>query len=205
MRLEESRHRVDHAGPEPRSPARLGRDGDGRQPRHPHLARLRPSRRRGRAHDAAAGGGRRVEGAGRRGQRRQRRHHARRLWTPDDLWQGRCRSREAHAAGSQEHRAQESEGLEDRRSADEAAGYRRTSSNGSQVYAIDVKLPGMLHAAIKACPVFGGKLTSYDEAKISGRPGVRGVVKVNDFDRGRRRRYVVAGQVRARGAPDRLG
>ena len=53
--------------------------------------------------------------------------------------------------------------------------------NGGQVYAIDVKLPGMLHAAIKACPVFGGKLTSYDEAKISGRPGFRGVVKVNDF------------------------
>jgi isoquinoline 1-oxidoreductase beta subunit len=53
--------------------------------------------------------------------------------------------------------------------------------NGSQVYAIDVKLPGMLHAAIKASPVFGGKLTSYDEAKISARPGVRGVVKVNDW------------------------
>ena len=52
--------------------------------------------------------------------------------------------------------------------------------NGTQVYAIDVKLPGMLHAAIKACPVFGGKLVSYDEAKISGRPGIRGAVKVND-------------------------
>jgi isoquinoline 1-oxidoreductase subunit beta len=38
----------------------------------------------------------------------------------------------------------------------------------------------MLHAAIKASPVFGGKLVSYDEAKITGRPGVRGVVKVND-------------------------
>src|SRR5947209_4112991 len=45
--------------------------------------------------------------------------------------------------------------------------------NGSKVYAIDLKLPGMLHAAIKASPVFGGKLVSYDEAKISGRPGVR--------------------------------
>ena len=53
--------------------------------------------------------------------------------------------------------------------------------NGTQVYAIDVKLQGMLHAAIKACPVFGGKLASYDEAKISGRPGVRGVVRVNDW------------------------
>ncbi|HXJ78242.1 MAG TPA: molybdopterin cofactor-binding domain-containing protein [Candidatus Methylomirabilis sp.] len=52
--------------------------------------------------------------------------------------------------------------------------------DGSKVYAIDVKLPGMLHAAIRACPVFGGKLVSYDDVKISGRPGVRRVVKVND-------------------------
>ena len=52
--------------------------------------------------------------------------------------------------------------------------------NGRLVYAIDVKLPGMLHAAIKACPVFGGKLVSYDDSKVSGRPGVRRVVKVND-------------------------
>jgi len=52
--------------------------------------------------------------------------------------------------------------------------------NGSKVYAIDLKLPGMLYAAVKACPVFGGKLASYDEAKVSDRPGVRRVVKVND-------------------------
>ena len=52
--------------------------------------------------------------------------------------------------------------------------------DGSKVYAIDVKLPGMLCAAIKDCPVFGGKLKSYDEAKIPSRPGVRKVVKVND-------------------------
>ncbi len=52
--------------------------------------------------------------------------------------------------------------------------------NGSLVYAIDLKLPGMLHAAVKACPVFGGKLVSYEESKLSGRPGVRRVVKVND-------------------------
>jgi isoquinoline 1-oxidoreductase subunit beta len=53
--------------------------------------------------------------------------------------------------------------------------------DASKVYAIDLRLPGMLHAAVKACPVFGGKLVSYDEAKISGRPGVRGVVTVNEF------------------------
>ncbi len=52
--------------------------------------------------------------------------------------------------------------------------------NGRQVYAIDVKLPNMLCAAIKACPVFGGKLKSYDAARISGMPGVRKVVPVKD-------------------------
>ena len=52
--------------------------------------------------------------------------------------------------------------------------------NGSLVYAIDLKLPGMLCAAIKDCPVFGGKLVSYDASKISRLPGVRRAVKVND-------------------------
>jgi len=52
--------------------------------------------------------------------------------------------------------------------------------NGNLVYAIDVKLPGMLCAAIQDCPVFGGKLVSYDEAKVAGLPGVRRVVRVND-------------------------
>ena len=50
--------------------------------------------------------------------------------------------------------------------------------DGSKIFAIDVKLPDMLCAAIKDCPVFGGKVASYDEAKIAGRPGVRKVVKV---------------------------
>ncbi len=52
--------------------------------------------------------------------------------------------------------------------------------NGSLVYAIDLKLPGMLCAAVKASPVHGGKLASYDEAKVANMPGVRRVVKVND-------------------------
>src|SRR5450830_1710773 len=38
----------------------------------------------------------------------------------------------------------------------------------------------MLNAAIKDCPVFGGKLKSYDESKIAGMPGVKKVVKVKD-------------------------
>src|SRR5581483_1250620 len=39
---------------------------------------------------------------------------------------------------------------------------------------------GMLNAAVKACPVFGGKLVSYDEAAVMKRRGVKRVVKVND-------------------------
>jgi isoquinoline 1-oxidoreductase subunit beta len=53
-------------------------------------------------------------------------------------------------------------------------------TNGKMTYGIDVKLPGMLNAAIKACPVFGGKLKSFDEAKITGMKGVKKVVKVGD-------------------------
>ena len=52
--------------------------------------------------------------------------------------------------------------------------------DGSLVYAIDVSPPGMRSAAIKACPVFGGKLVSFDESRIVGRPGSPRAVRVND-------------------------
>ncbi len=51
--------------------------------------------------------------------------------------------------------------------------------DGSMVYAIDVKLPGLLNAAIKDCPVFGGKLASFDGAKALTMPGVRSVIRVD--------------------------
>jgi isoquinoline 1-oxidoreductase beta subunit len=53
-------------------------------------------------------------------------------------------------------------------------------TTGKMMYGIDIKLPGMLNAAIKACPVFGGKLKSFDEAKAMGMKGVKKVVRVND-------------------------
>ncbi len=56
----------------------------------------------------------------------------------------------------------------------------RAKLDGSQVYGMDLQLPGMLNAAIKDCPVFGGKLKSFDAAAIEGRPGVKKVVKVGD-------------------------
>src|SRR5262245_5539001 len=52
--------------------------------------------------------------------------------------------------------------------------------DGSQVYGMDLKLPGMLNAAIKDCPVFGGKVKSFDAAAVTGRPGVKKVVAVGD-------------------------
>jgi len=45
--------------------------------------------------------------------------------------------------------------------------------NGSMIYGMDLKLPGMLNAAIKDCPVFGGKVKSFDAARVSGMPGVK--------------------------------
>jgi isoquinoline 1-oxidoreductase beta subunit len=53
-------------------------------------------------------------------------------------------------------------------------------TTGKTIYGIDVKLPGMLNAAIKDCPVTGGKLKSYDEAKIANLKGVKKVVRVGD-------------------------
>ena len=78
-------------------------------------------------------------------------------------------------------------------------------TTGAMIYGADVKLPGMLNAAIKDCPVFGGKLKSYDEAKVMGMKGVKKVVRVSDSSCRRRRRYLVARQDRARCAADRLG
>ena len=51
---------------------------------------------------------------------------------------------------------------------------------GKQVYAIDVKLPGMLNASIMDAPVFGAKVGSFDEAKAKAMPGVRHVLRVGE-------------------------
>ena len=51
---------------------------------------------------------------------------------------------------------------------------------GKQVYGIDLKLPGMLNATIKESPVFGGKVKSFDAAKVQTMPGVKKVLQVGD-------------------------
>jgi isoquinoline 1-oxidoreductase beta subunit len=52
--------------------------------------------------------------------------------------------------------------------------------NGKQIFGADLQLPGMLNAAIKACPVFTGTLKSFDAAAVENQPGVRAVVAVGD-------------------------
>ncbi len=51
---------------------------------------------------------------------------------------------------------------------------------GAQLYGSDIKLPGMLNAAIKDCPVVGGKLKSFNAAAIQAKPGVKKIVRVGD-------------------------
>jgi isoquinoline 1-oxidoreductase beta subunit len=52
--------------------------------------------------------------------------------------------------------------------------------NGRQVYGFDLKLPGMVNAAIKESPVFGGKVKSFDAAAVSNMRGVKKVMQVGD-------------------------
>ncbi|MBC7956683.1 MAG: xanthine dehydrogenase family protein molybdopterin-binding subunit [Cytophagales bacterium] len=52
--------------------------------------------------------------------------------------------------------------------------------NGTAEFGIDVKLPGMVYAALEQCPVIGGKVKSFDAAKAKGMPGVIDVVQIPD-------------------------
>jgi isoquinoline 1-oxidoreductase beta subunit len=52
--------------------------------------------------------------------------------------------------------------------------------DGSAKFGIDAQIPGMVFAAINACPVPGGKLKSVDESPAAGAPGVLKVVRLDD-------------------------
>ena len=53
-------------------------------------------------------------------------------------------------------------------------------TNGTAEFGIDVKLPGMVYAALEQCPVIGGKVKSFDAAKAKSMPGVIDVVQIPD-------------------------
>jgi isoquinoline 1-oxidoreductase beta subunit len=52
--------------------------------------------------------------------------------------------------------------------------------NGKAEFGIDVKLPGMVYAALEQCPVIGGKVKSVDSTKAKTMPGVIAVVEIPD-------------------------
>ena len=54
-------------------------------------------------------------------------------------------------------------------------------TTGKQIYTADLRLPGLVHASIAQCPVFGGKLKGYDESKIKSMRGVKKVVRGDDW------------------------
>jgi isoquinoline 1-oxidoreductase beta subunit len=50
---------------------------------------------------------------------------------------------------------------------------------GQAVFGIDAKVPGMTYAVVARCPVFGGKVASFDPAKAKAVPGVKQVVQIS--------------------------
>lgn len=59
-----------------------------------------------------------------------------------------------------------------------------SKSDGSAKFGIDSRVPGMLYAVIARCPVFEGKVASFDAAKAKAVPGVREVVQIETKGRG---------------------
>ena len=52
-------------------------------------------------------------------------------------------------------------------------------ANGKAPFGIDVRLPKMLHAVVARCPVFGGKVKSYDASKAKAVRGVKDVQQIS--------------------------
>jgi len=53
-----------------------------------------------------------------------------------------------------------------------------TKVDGSAVFGIDFALPGLVHAAVRQSPVFGGDVESFDRSSIAGFPGIIDIVRI---------------------------
>ena len=60
----------------------------------------------------------------------------------------------------------------------------RAKASGAAVFGIDSRVPGMLFAVVARCPVFGGKLVSFDAEKAKAVPGVHDVIAFETSGRG---------------------
>ena len=186
-----------------------GRDGHRRlDQRARRLGADAPCRRNG-ARDAGAGGRADVRRAGRRMHRSQRRRRARRLGQAREL-------RRARAGRRPSCRFPQEVALKD------PARFRLLGKSqrrldipakvdGSAQFGSDVRLPGMLYAAIAQCPVFGGTRDDRTtRTKARSRTGVKGVFALPATSTSAAAVVAVAehywqAQVRARPGRDRLG
>ncbi len=51
--------------------------------------------------------------------------------------------------------------------------------NGTAGFGLDARRPGMVYAVLQRCPVFGGKVASFDDTKAKAVPGVQQVVQIS--------------------------
>ena len=145
---------------------------------HPRVAPVCARRRRRCAPDADPGRGQRVEGAGRR-------MHAADNGVITHKASGKTTTYGKVAEAAAKLPVPEKPKLKDPKDWKIAGKpLKRLDTadkvDGKMMYSIDFKMPGMLNAAIKDCPVFGGKVKSFDAAKVTGMKGVKKVVQVDD-------------------------
>jgi isoquinoline 1-oxidoreductase beta subunit len=57
-------------------------------------------------------------------------------------------------------------------------------ATGKAVFGIDARMPGMQYAVIARCPIFGGKVKSFDAAKAKAVPGVKNVIAIDAVGEG---------------------
>ena len=54
-----------------------------------------------------------------------------------------------------------------------------SKTDGSAIFGLDVRVPGMVYAVVARCPVFGGKLKSFDASKAKAIKGVFNVFPID--------------------------
>ena len=57
-------------------------------------------------------------------------------------------------------------------------------TNGRAIFGIDSRVPGMQYAVVARCPIFGGRVKSFDAAKAKAVPGVRDVFSIDPVTTG---------------------
>jgi isoquinoline 1-oxidoreductase subunit beta len=60
----------------------------------------------------------------------------------------------------------------------------KSKSTGTAKFGIDTRVSGMLYAVVARCPVFGGKVKSFDATKTKRLPGVRDVITIEPVPKG---------------------